>query len=98
MCRLPGPHVAPPDDPASAVGPALVKFEYRLGGTLAYLAAWDVHQARPFGRCETKAGIGPFDRLVQQGMSVEPYRSARRIDWIVDNGSSHGCQRSIERI
>jgi hypothetical protein len=78
--------------------PALVEFEYKRGGTLAYLAAWDVHHARLFGRCEPKAGIEPFGRLVKQVMSSEPYASARRVFWIVDNGSSHAGQRSIDRL
>jgi DDE superfamily endonuclease len=84
-----------------AVGPgrpALVEFEYRRGGTLAYLAAWDVHHARLFGRCEPQTGIEPFGRLVEQVMSTEPYASARRVFWIVDNGSSHAGQRSIDRL
>jgi hypothetical protein len=29
----------------------------------------------------------PFDRLVAQVMSQEPYRSTRRVFWIMDNGS-----------
>src|SRR3954447_11599025 len=65
--------------------PALVEFEYRRGGTLAYLAAWDVHHARIFGRCEPKTGIEPFGRLVRQVMSTEPYASAKTVFWIVDN-------------
>jgi hypothetical protein len=40
--------------------PALVEFEYERGGTLAYLAAWDVHDANPFDRVEPKTGIEPF--------------------------------------
>src|SRR3954453_11469656 len=32
-------------DKPRAGRPALVEFEYRRGGTLAYLAAWDVHHA-----------------------------------------------------
>jgi hypothetical protein len=31
-------------------------------------------------------------------MSTEPYASARRVFWIVDNGSSHAGQRSIDRL
>jgi hypothetical protein len=34
-----------------------VEHEYERGGALAYLAAWDVHQARLFGRCEPATGI-----------------------------------------
>jgi len=74
------------------------EFDYRRGGTLAYLAAWDVHHARIFGRCEAKTGIEPFGRLVEQVMSSEPYASARTVFWIVDNGSSHAGKKSIERL
>jgi hypothetical protein len=45
--------------------PALVEFEYRRRGTLAYLAAWDVHHASLFDRVEPKTGIEPFGRLVE---------------------------------
>jgi hypothetical protein len=40
-----------------------------------YLAAWDVHRAVVFGRCEPHTGKAPFGRLVDQVMSQEPYRS-----------------------
>jgi hypothetical protein len=75
-----------------------VEHEYERGGALAYLAAWDVHQARLFGRCEPSTGIQPFGRLVEQVMGSEPYASARRVFWIVDNGSSHRGQASIARL
>ena len=77
--------------------PALVEFEYRRGGTLAYLAAWDVHHANLFDRVEPKTGTEPFGRLVEQVMTSEPYASARRVFWIVDNGSSHAGKTSIKR-
>ena len=78
--------------------PALVEFEYRRLGTLAYLAAWDVHHANLFDRVEPKTGIEPFGRLVEQVMTSEPYASARTVYWIVDNGSSHAGRASIERL
>jgi len=78
--------------------PTLVEFEYRRHGTLAYLAAWDVHHARLFDRVEAKTGIEPFGRLVTQVMETEPYASARTVFWIVDNGSSHAGQTSIRRL
>ena len=56
-----------------------VEHEYERKGASAYLAAWDVHRAKVFGRCERKTGIKPFERLVEQVMSQEPYRSARRV-------------------
>ena len=57
----------------------LVEHEYERGGALQYLAAWDVHRAKLFGRCEPTTGIEPFDRLVSQVMTTEPYASARRV-------------------
>jgi DDE superfamily endonuclease len=75
-----------------------VEFEYDRGGALQYLAAWDVRRGYVSGRCEPHTGIEPFGRLVAQVMEQEPYRSARRVFWIVDNGSSHRGARSIRRL
>jgi transposase len=75
-----------------------VEHEYERRGALAYLAAWDVHHARLFGRCESATGIEPFDRLVAQVMTTKPYASAERVFWVVDNGSSHRGQASIRRL
>jgi transposase len=75
-----------------------VEHEYERRGALAYLAAWDVHHARLFGRCEPATGIEPFDRLVAQVMTCEPYASAERVFWVVDNGSSHHGQAAIQRL
>lgn len=66
-----------------------VEHEYDRAGAWAYLAAYDVRQARVIGRLERSNGIEPFDRLVRQVMTREPYASARRVFWIVDQGSSH---------
>lgn len=75
-----------------------VEHEYERRGALAYLAAWDVHHARLFGRLELTTGIDPFGRLVEQVMTTEPYASARRVFWVVDNGSSHRGQASVDRL
>jgi hypothetical protein len=63
--------------------------EYHRFGTLAYLAAYDVHRAQVSGRCGPATGIKPFTALVDQVMGAEPYASAPRVFWIVDNGASH---------
>ena len=76
----------------------LVEHEYERMGALCYLAAWDVRRAKLFDRCEPTGGIEPFDRLVAQVMSQPPYASARRVFWVVDNGSSHRGRRSIDRL
>jgi hypothetical protein len=75
-----------------------VEHEYDRGGSLAYLAAWDVHRAKVLGRCEPTTGIAPFGRLVEQVMTTEPYASARRVFWVVDNGSSHRGTRAADRL
>jgi transposase len=75
-----------------------IEHEYERGGALAYLAAWDVHHARLFGRCESSTGIDPFGRLVAQVMTAEPYCSAKRVFWVVDNGSSHRGKASVDRL
>jgi len=78
--------------------PARCEHEYTRGGAWAYLAALDVHRAKPFGRCEPRTGIVPFDRLVTQVMTQPPYCDARRVFWIMDNGSSHRGAPSVRRL
>ena len=75
-----------------------VEHEYERRGALQYLAAYDVHHARVIGRLEPKTGIKPFARLVAQVMTTEPYASADRVFWIVDNGSSHRGRASVKRM
>jgi hypothetical protein len=88
-------HRGTPPAPGRA---ARVEHEYERRGALAYFAAWDVHRARVFGRCEERTGIVPFGRLVEQVMGQEPYASAHRVFWVVDNGSSHQGDRSEARL
>ncbi|MFI6062458.1 IS630 family transposase [Streptomyces sp. NPDC051286] len=75
-----------------------VNHTYGRGGALAYLAAYDVHRAKVFGRTEPRTGIDPFMNLVAQVMSQEPYASAKRVFWIVDNGSSHRGKKAADRL
>lgn len=75
-----------------------VNHDYHRGGALAYLAAYDVHEATVFGRCEATTGIDPFTALVEQVMTREPYASADRVFRVVDNGSSHRGQKAIDRL
>jgi hypothetical protein len=75
-----------------------VEHEYKRCGAWAYLAALDVHRAKVFGRCERKTGIAPFERLVDHVMRQPPYNDARRVFWIMDNGSSHRGVPCIARL
>ncbi|MCA1695283.1 MAG: IS630 family transposase [Actinobacteria bacterium] len=75
-----------------------VEFEYIRGGTLAYFGAYDVHRAQLLGHVAPSTGIAPFGQLVEKVMTTEPYASATRVFWIVDNGSSHNGDRSVQRM
>ena len=86
-------------EPAKPKGDGqLVEHEYERKGALCYLAAWDVRHTRIFDRCAPRDGIEPFDALVEQFMTVEPYSEAQRVFVIVDNGSAHRGNRSIKRL
>lgn len=87
-----------PSEPPRSQHAMKVEHEYERRGAWTYLAAWDVRRAKVFGRCESKSGIAPFDRLVQQVMEQDPYKTARRVFLIVDNGSSHRGQASVARL
>ena len=87
-----------PSLPTAPDRPMRVEHEYERDGALAYIAAWDVHRAKIFGRCEPTTGIVPFGRLVDEVMSQPPYSSARRVFWVVDNGSSHRGAAASQRL
>jgi hypothetical protein len=88
-------HITYPAQPSS---PMKVEHEYKRCGAWAYIAALDVHRAKLFGLCDHKSGIGPFDCLVEQVMSQNPYKEARRLFLIVDNGSAHRGLKSVKRL
>jgi transposase len=75
-----------------------INHDYDRGGALAYLAAYDVGHAKVYGRCAPSTGINPFMALVEQVMTREPYASATRVFWIVDNGSSHRGNAAVNRL
>jgi hypothetical protein len=90
-------HATIPPQPGAA---AQVEHEYKRLGAWAYLAALDVKRVKVFGICRRHSGIVAFDSLVDKVMTRAPYRRARRVFWIVDNGSSHrglACVRRLQR-
>jgi DDE superfamily endonuclease len=87
-----------PSLPPAPGRPAYIENEYKRGGALQYLAAWDVRRGYVIGRCEPKTGSAPFGRLVKQVLAEEPYRSGERLFWIVDNGSSHRGAAAKKRL
>ena len=87
-----------PTTPAGPGRTMRVEHEYERAGALQYLAAWDVHRAKVFARCEARTGIAAFERLVAQVMRRSPYRRARRVFWVVDNGTAHRGERAARRL
>jgi len=87
-----------PTLPPGRSRPMRVEHDYDRGGALAYLTAYDVHRAHVIGRCEPTTGITPFMALVEQVMTQQPYASARRVFWVVDNGSSHRGDTAAQRL
>ncbi len=85
-----------PTLPPASTRPMRVEHEYFREGAWTYLAAWDVHRAKVFGRCEVKNGIAPVDRLVGEVMRQAPYKTAHRVFWIMDNCSAHRGQKAAE--
>jgi transposase len=75
-----------------------INHEYDRGGALAYLAAYDVHRAHVIGLCSNTTGIVPFTDLLDEVMTQEPYASATRVFWVVDNGSSHRGHAAADRL
>ena len=51
-----------------------------------------------FAAAELPPGIAPFNRRVEQVMTRPPYNDARRVFWVVDNGSSHRGKASVTRL
>jgi hypothetical protein len=88
-------HPTAPTAPGSCMK---VEHEYQRSGAWAYMAAMDVHRPKFFGLLEPRSGIEPFHRLIDSIMQQSPYREARRVFCIVDNGSSHRGAASIERL
>ena len=78
--------------------PMRVEHEYQRRGALCYFAAWDVRYAKLFGHCAPTSGIALFNQLVGKVMDHDPYRSAPRVFWVVDNGSSRRGRASIDRL
>lgn len=87
-----------PITPPAAGQPMRVSSDYQRHGTGAYLAAWDVHRAALFGHVVPAISNDAFDALVADVMRRAPYRTARRVFWIVDNGTIHRGPRATARL
>ena len=87
-----------PCSPPGPGKPIHCESDYKRHGTVAYLAALDIRSGRVFGRVDQTTGIEPFQALVDLVMKQEPYASAQRVFWILDNGPSHHPSTSPARL
>jgi hypothetical protein len=88
-------HRAAPPGPGRTMR---VEHEYERKGALALLAGLDVRTGRVAGTCPKTTGIVPFMALAGQIMSQQPYKNARRVFVVVDNGSDHRGQAAVKRL
>jgi transposase len=86
-----------PTLPAAADPPMRVEHEYFARG-LDLFGGLGPPSRQAFGRGEKKSGIAPTDRLMSEVMSQEPYKSAQRVFWIMDNCSAHRGEKAMQRI
>ena len=70
--------IHPSRPPGPGRRPMRVESEYRRHGTLAYLAAYDVHRAHVIGHCAPSTGIEPFTALVDKVMTRAALRGVVR--------------------
>jgi len=78
--------------PTSPPGPGVsgrVEHEYVRKGVLVYQAFLDVRTGKVRGQCVPRNTAASFRGLVDKVMGREPYRSARRVFLVLDNGSAH---------
>ena len=61
-----------PSLPPRAHSPLKIEHEYRRLGSWAYLAAWDVHRAKVYGRCESRSTIGPLGQTSPSSLPQRP--------------------------
>ena len=78
-----------PTAPPSSGHPIRVEHEYERGEIVTYLAALDAGRGKVFGDLPEANNKVTFYRFVDRVMAREPYRSARRVFWILDHGHSH---------
>jgi len=77
-----------PSVPPHSGHPQLVEHEYERQGALHLLACLDVHSGRVWGRCYARKRRAETEAFVNELFSCEPYASAKRIHFILDNGTS----------
>jgi len=78
-----------PTSPPGPNRPGRVEHEYVRKGVLAYQVFLDVHTGKVLGQCVPRNTAASFRGLVDKVMGREPYRSARRVFFVLDNGSAH---------
>lgn len=77
-----------PSIPPRSGHPQLVEHEYERQGALNLLACLNVHSGQIWGRCYARKRRAETEAFVNELFTCEPYASAKRIHFILDNGTS----------
>ena len=78
-----------PTQPPLPGRPIRVEHEYSQNGTVIYVAALNMETGRVLGRFPEANNKVNFLTFVEQLMTREPCRSARRVFFVLDNGGAH---------
>ncbi len=82
-------HRHQPTSPAGPRRPVRYDNHYTRRGTTKYIAAREVRTGRVMGACRKRVGAREFRQFVDRVMASTRCVRARRVFWIVDNGSAH---------
>jgi hypothetical protein len=89
--RRPARHTSPFAVATAAAGNS-------TAATARVTSAYRIRDMRLFGSCEPKISNDAFDALVEEVLTTEPYASAQRVFWVVDNGTIHRGQKATDRL
>jgi transposase len=77
-----------PSVPPGPGSPQLLEHEYERQGALNLLACLDVHSGQVWGQCYARKRRAEVEAFIDELFAREPYASAKRLHFILDNGSS----------
>lgn len=83
-----------PTLPVARNRPARVEHEYLTAGRLDLRGGPGCPSRKGVRPVRNENGIAPVDRLVSELMPQEPYKSARRVFWIMENCSADRGQKA----
>lgn len=66
-----------------------IDFEYKRHGTITMHVARDIRTGKVYYKFPRRSTKAEFQKFVKFVMKQEPFKSAQRVFWVVDNGGCH---------